>query len=276
MSRRDVLTPAGASPTALSSSPPPASRSRTPRCGSCVRPVARCPSTARCARARPCSTPAAPPTSSPRSRSSRCVGTGRRRDLLLRHRRAARGRGCGPRHRPRHRPGRPRALPHPRRPGPAARPHARRRPRHHRVGAATRRRARVDAAHRVRRRSVHARFLPRRGWPLQNHEHTKALMHGDPQLWNDLCERLAQISGAFLRVQVEAGASAVQLFDLWAAALNQHDPGPELGGAGGRAQAGRTAANDAHVAIDRGGGSSHGSTSVCVHLRLAAPSALRL
>ena len=48
------------------------------------------------------------------------------------------------------------------------------------------------------------------GGPSRTHEHTKALMHGDPQLWNDLCERLAQISGAFLRVQVEAGASAVQ------------------------------------------------------------------
>ena len=53
------------------------------------------------------------------------------------------------------------------------------------------------------------------GGPSRNHEHTKALMHGDPQLWHDLCARLAQISGAFLRVQAEAGASAVQLFDSW-------------------------------------------------------------
>ncbi|MGE9808083.1 uroporphyrinogen decarboxylase [Janibacter sp. G1551] len=57
------------------------------------------------------------------------------------------------------------------------------------------------------------------GGPSRNHEHTKALMHGDPQLWSDLCERLAAISGAFLRVQVEAGASAVQLFDSWVGAL---------------------------------------------------------
>lgn len=53
------------------------------------------------------------------------------------------------------------------------------------------------------------------GGPSKNHEHTKALMYGDPELWNDLCARLAQISGAFLRVQAEAGASAVQLFDSW-------------------------------------------------------------
>ena len=44
-------------------------------------------------------------------------------------------------------------------------------------------------------------------------------MYGDPALWNDLCARLAQISGAFLRVQAEAGASAVQLFDSWVGAL---------------------------------------------------------
>ncbi|MFC7492180.1 MULTISPECIES: uroporphyrinogen decarboxylase [unclassified Knoellia] len=61
------------------------------------------------------------------------------------------------------------------------------------------------------------------GGPSKTHEQTKALMHGDPQLWNDLCERLAQISGAFLRVQVEAGAGAVQLFDSWVGALSRAD-----------------------------------------------------
>jgi uroporphyrinogen decarboxylase len=44
-------------------------------------------------------------------------------------------------------------------------------------------------------------------------------MYGDPALWDDLCARLAQISGAFLRVQAEAGASVVQLFDSWVGAL---------------------------------------------------------
>lgn len=63
------------------------------------------------------------------------------------------------------------------------------------------------------------------GGPSRNHEHTKALMHGDPGLWHDLCARLAQISGAFLRVQVEAGGSAVQLFDSWAGALSRADYG---------------------------------------------------
>ncbi len=61
------------------------------------------------------------------------------------------------------------------------------------------------------------------GGPSKNHEHTKALMYGDPELWNDLCARLAQIAGAYLRVQAEAGASAVQLFDSWVGALPRAD-----------------------------------------------------
>ena len=61
------------------------------------------------------------------------------------------------------------------------------------------------------------------GGPSKNHERTKALMHGDPALWHDLCARLAQIAGAFLRVQVLAGASVVQLFDSWAGALSRAD-----------------------------------------------------
>ena len=61
------------------------------------------------------------------------------------------------------------------------------------------------------------------GGPSRNHEETKALMHGDPRLWHDLCARLAVISAAFLRVQVEAGASAVQLFDSWAGFLSRAD-----------------------------------------------------
>jgi uroporphyrinogen decarboxylase len=61
------------------------------------------------------------------------------------------------------------------------------------------------------------------GGPSKNHEHTKALMHGDPGLWHDLCAQLARISGAFLRVQAEAGASVVQLFDSWAGVLSRAD-----------------------------------------------------
>ena len=61
------------------------------------------------------------------------------------------------------------------------------------------------------------------GGPSKNHEHTKAMMHGDPELWQELCARLAQIAGAFLRVQAQAGASVVQLFDSWVGVLSRRD-----------------------------------------------------
>lgn len=61
------------------------------------------------------------------------------------------------------------------------------------------------------------------GGPSRDHARTKALMYGDPELWHALCARLASIAGTFLRLQVEAGASAVQLFDSWAGALSLRD-----------------------------------------------------
>ena len=61
------------------------------------------------------------------------------------------------------------------------------------------------------------------GGPSRNHEHTKALMYGDPALWSDLMGRLARITAAFLQAQVGAGAAAVQLFDSWVGALPASD-----------------------------------------------------
>jgi uroporphyrinogen decarboxylase len=61
------------------------------------------------------------------------------------------------------------------------------------------------------------------GGPSRTHVKTKALMYGDPALWHALCERLAQITLEFLRVQIAAGVSAVQLFDSWAGALSEAD-----------------------------------------------------
>jgi uroporphyrinogen decarboxylase len=61
------------------------------------------------------------------------------------------------------------------------------------------------------------------GGPSRDHARTKALMHAEPELWHDLAGRLAGIAGEFLRVQAEAGASVVQLFDSWAGALSPAD-----------------------------------------------------
>ncbi|MFF2527210.1 uroporphyrinogen decarboxylase [Streptomyces liangshanensis] len=61
------------------------------------------------------------------------------------------------------------------------------------------------------------------GGPSRTYERTKAMMYGDPDLWADLVDRLAAITSAFLKVQIEAGASAVQVFDSWAGALAPKD-----------------------------------------------------
>ena len=58
------------------------------------------------------------------------------------------------------------------------------------------------------------------GQPSRTYTKTKAMMHGDPELWAALADRLADLAIASLRSQVEAGARAVQLFDSWAGALS--------------------------------------------------------
>jgi uroporphyrinogen decarboxylase len=61
------------------------------------------------------------------------------------------------------------------------------------------------------------------GGPSRDLARTKALMYGDPPLWHDLVNRLAQISATFLTTQIEAGVRAVQLFDSWVGALPAAD-----------------------------------------------------
>ncbi len=57
------------------------------------------------------------------------------------------------------------------------------------------------------------------GRPSRDYAKCKALMMGQPELWHQLCERLADLAIGTLTAQVEAGASAIQLFDSWAGAL---------------------------------------------------------
>ena len=61
------------------------------------------------------------------------------------------------------------------------------------------------------------------GGPSRTYARTKAMMYGDPELWHTLCGKLAGITETFLRVQADAGVSAVQLFDSWAGALSEAD-----------------------------------------------------
>lgn len=61
------------------------------------------------------------------------------------------------------------------------------------------------------------------GGPSKEHAKTKALMFGAPEVWEALMRKISGISAAYLRVQIDAGASAVQLFDSWAGALTRAD-----------------------------------------------------
>jgi uroporphyrinogen decarboxylase len=61
------------------------------------------------------------------------------------------------------------------------------------------------------------------GGPSKNHDRTKAVMYGDPELWHGLLGALAGIAISFLSVQIAAGAAAVQLFDSWVGAVSPQD-----------------------------------------------------
>jgi uroporphyrinogen decarboxylase len=61
------------------------------------------------------------------------------------------------------------------------------------------------------------------GGPSKEHARTKAMMFGAPEVWDALMTKIAGIAATYRRVQVEAGASAVQLFDSWAGALTPAD-----------------------------------------------------
>lgn len=61
------------------------------------------------------------------------------------------------------------------------------------------------------------------GGPSKNHEKTKAMMHAEPRLWHALMERLTPTIIRFLKVQIDAGIDAMQLFDSWAGFLTDKD-----------------------------------------------------
>jgi uroporphyrinogen decarboxylase len=52
---------------------------------------------------------------------------------------------------------------------------------------------------------------------------TKGLMHADPGAWRALMEKLARALAAYLNLQIDAGAQAVQLFDSWVGCLAPDD-----------------------------------------------------
>ncbi len=61
------------------------------------------------------------------------------------------------------------------------------------------------------------------GGPSKDHIRARTMMHADPQTWARLMAWSADVTGAFLRAQLLAGASAAQLFDSWAGSLSLRD-----------------------------------------------------
>jgi len=61
------------------------------------------------------------------------------------------------------------------------------------------------------------------GGPSRHYLHTKHLMYTQPDTWHGLMDRLTEVTLAYLRAQVNAGAQAVQLFDSWAGSLSPAD-----------------------------------------------------
>jgi uroporphyrinogen decarboxylase len=61
------------------------------------------------------------------------------------------------------------------------------------------------------------------GGPSKDQLSARRLLHTDPSAWSALLHWLSRVTGAFLALQIEAGASAGQLFDSWAGGLAPED-----------------------------------------------------
>ncbi|HEX6922369.1 MAG TPA: uroporphyrinogen decarboxylase [Bacillales bacterium] len=61
------------------------------------------------------------------------------------------------------------------------------------------------------------------GGPSKNYHLTKGFMYAQPEAWQALMEKLGTMTAAYLKAQIAAGASAVQIFDSWVGALNRED-----------------------------------------------------
>ncbi|MCZ6688820.1 MAG: uroporphyrinogen decarboxylase [Planctomycetota bacterium] len=61
------------------------------------------------------------------------------------------------------------------------------------------------------------------GGASRNYLKTKSLMWREPQTWNLLLTKIADVILDYLRAQVDAGAQAIQLFDSWVGCLSPRD-----------------------------------------------------
>jgi len=61
------------------------------------------------------------------------------------------------------------------------------------------------------------------GGPSKNYNKTKAFMYSEPKAWFALMDKLADVVITYVKSQIKAGASAIQIFDSWVGALNVQD-----------------------------------------------------
>jgi len=76
------------------------------------------------------------------------------------------------------------------------------------------------------------------GGPSRDHLRARTLMHAEPATWAALLGWCADVAGAFLAAQAQAGASVVQLFDSWAGSLSPADYAASVAPHSARALAG--------------------------------------
>lgn len=61
------------------------------------------------------------------------------------------------------------------------------------------------------------------GGPSKNYAKTKAFMYSEPQAWQALMDKLGDMIITYVRAQIKAGVSAVQIFDSWIGAVGRED-----------------------------------------------------
>ncbi|GIN84091.1 uroporphyrinogen decarboxylase [Heyndrickxia sporothermodurans] len=61
------------------------------------------------------------------------------------------------------------------------------------------------------------------GRPSRDYKKTKAFMYSEPKAWFALMDKLADMTITYIRAQIKAGASVIQIFDSWVGALNVED-----------------------------------------------------
>jgi uroporphyrinogen decarboxylase len=58
------------------------------------------------------------------------------------------------------------------------------------------------------------------GRPSRDYALAKSLMYGQPEIWDALMSKLADVMANYLLAQIKAGANVVQIFDSWVGALS--------------------------------------------------------